>query len=186
MLSIEQFREYLPIKFRDNLQIDLVTMELLDEYIEILRTPYYENYLDFKFSDIDKYELTTLMKQQISNNLQNKKTLNEWRLLITNVKTNEIIGGCTIFLVPYSKNVEMAYFILPKYTKNGLCKHMLKILIDILYKNKDVDNIELIIREDNISSIKVAESLNFKLINTEIGKYKLNYIYSLSKGQYNA
>lgn len=181
MLQIKRLKESLPLSIDEDLELNIIDISDLHKYVNILRSEYYQRYTDFDFSGMDRKVLVKIMENQIQYARRGSEVPDETRLLLKNKKTNEIVGGCTIYELGNIQNIELAYFILEKYKSRGICKKMLSRLITMLTQNLNITYILLEIRQDNKPSIKIAETLGFRLTDTKQGKFKTNYIYTMQQ-----
>lgn len=182
MHNIKQLSNLLPIQY-DNKVLNLISFNDIDWYVNNCREYYYEQYLDFKFSkeiSIDKSK-EALYNIIVSYKLKTETNV-EARLLLKDINTNEIYGGCTIFERNNNSDLEIAYFVLPKYHNKNICTDMLKHIIYALQSSDiNFNKILLTIREDNIASLKVGNKLRFRKLADVKGKYKTNRILYLEK-----
>lgn len=163
--------------------LNLLSYEDIDWYINNCREHYYEEYNDFKFSkDITKNKLKSLIYSLVTS--YKLKDTNKYgsRMLLKDIKTKEIYGGCVVFNVNNDEDLELAYFILPKYASSGLATEMLLNLIYALNNTKSsYKKYILRIQSSNIASINVAEKCGFTERCKVKGKYTTNIIYELER-----
>lgn len=179
MKNIRKIKTYFPICY-DNYKLDILSSEDLNWYVNNCRKKYYEEYLDFKFStDISKRQLTEVIHNMILSYKLNIDTSCELRVLLKNITTGEICGGCTIFEKSEGRQVELAYFIVPKYQGKNLCVDMIKHTIDMIKSYNDkCEEIVLTIRYDNQASINIANRLGFYEKTRDKGRFKENIIFA--------
>lgn len=178
MIHINELKEILPISYGCK-KLDLITDDDLDWYIDNCRSAYYEKYLDFKFSkDIQYDKLKCSITNMVNSYKANLSTRCEARLVLRDKLTNSIYGGCTVYEDNEHDNIELAYWVLPEYQGKGICKQMLNEVLNKLNKSDIPFNIFIaVIREDNISSIKLAEVCGFSKLKVYNGKYCKNIVY---------
>lgn len=175
MKNIAELRKTLPIIY-NNRKLRMVSFNDIDWYITNTLQPYYEEYIDCKFSSVPRKKLEMQLYNRIKGYVCRVKNSDEARLLLCDCNTNEIIGGITLF--EKDENIEIAYFILPKHQGKNEAYNMLKNSINKLNKsNMKFKNITAVIREDNTKSIKLIEKLGFRRIDSVKGKYKNNIVY---------
>lgn len=177
MFNFKDFCNILPIVFDDKI-LNFITFEDIDWYSDNCRKPYYEKYLDFKFSkDIKQDKFKEILYNLIVGYKLKIGELIDLRLLLKN-SNGTIIGGCTVFNKRGTNDIELAYFILPEYQHNGYAKVMINNLMYAITKSDiKFDKFILQIREDNKASINLAKNLGFKKLHEVKGKYKTNIIY---------
>ena len=110
----------------------------------------------YKFNPISKYDIRAVIKKNDVN-----------------------IGGITIF--PREKGIyEIGYWILPEYQGIGIATEVLKAVTSKMVKSiKDIKEINLIMHEDNVASIKVAKKAGYVYKETIKGRKKRNLVYIL-------
>jgi RimJ/RimL family protein N-acetyltransferase len=183
MISIKKLSKILPIKY-NGLTLDLLTLEDLDWYLKNLRSPYYEKYLDFKFSkDISSKELREAISNMIVSYQLKIESPCEARFLLKEDDTNTIIGGCTVFeRNTHPDSVEIAYFIIPEYQNRNMGYHMVKNLCQAMNQtDMQFKKIEAVVRSDNAASINMLSNLGFREKCREHGKYRENIIMWLNR-----
>lgn len=84
--------------------------------------------------------------------------------------------GATFFDDVYSHNVEIGYWISPKYWGKGIMSHVIPTFCQYLFQYYDIHKIYAIVISENISSIKLLEKTHF----TKEGYFK-EYIYKDNK-----
>ena len=180
MYNIKELYNCLPITY-DNKIINIISFEDMDWYLNNCVQDYFEEYLDFKFSKDIKYEnLQSALYKIIVGYKLKIEEYGEARLLLKDLNTKEIYGGCTIF--ERGNNLELAYFIIPKYHNKNIATSMLREVINALaISDIQFNKFVLTVREDNIASLKVAEKLNFKFSHEYSGKYKINKVFKLER-----
>lgn len=181
MNDIKELCRALPIKY-DNKILDLLTFKDIDWYVNNCMQSYFNEFLDFKFStQLNEAELQTHLYNAIISYTFRVKSSSEARLLLKDRKSSTIYGGCTVFNTKNSC-IELAYFVVPEHHNKGIATDMLNHLVYALCNsNMAFDKLKIVIREDNIASLKLADKLGFKLNSTEKGKYKMNKVYILER-----
>jgi RimJ/RimL family protein N-acetyltransferase len=86
---------------------------------------------------------------------------------------NEIVG---IFMVKDLNPIpEIGYFLKKSYRGKGIGKKYISFMIDLL--SKHFDGFDAIVDQNNVPSLKILQSLNFKIIDSKKGKYKLRRLF---------
>lgn len=186
MIHINELNNILPISCEDK-NLNLLTFDDMEWYIRNCKKPYYEEFLDFKFSsDIQDSKLREVIYNMIVGYKLIVSSGYEARLLLKDRENNIIYGGCTIFEKNDFNDIEVAYFILPKYQGKNLGTLMLK-KVCIALKNSEIPfkKITLTIRYDNKASLKVAQKAGFKYLTEVEGKYRKNIIMYIDRTSIN-
>jgi len=185
MYNIKQLTNILPIVVND-LIIKLVSFEDIDWYIHNCRKPYFEKYLDFKFStDISYDKLEVSLYNLVKSYKLKKVEYGEARLLLKDCIGN-IVGGCTIFEKD-KDTLELAYFIVPEYHRKGIAYIMIKKVLKALCESEiKFNKIIVTIQSDNIASINLITKLGFIITSSFIGKYTNNYVYTIYRRDINS
>lgn len=186
MIHINELNNILPISCEDK-NLNLLTFDDMEWYIKNCKKPYYEEFLDFKFSsDIQDNKLREVIYNMIVGYKLKISSGYEARLLLKDKDNSIIYGGCTIFEKNNFNDIEVAYFILPKYQGKNLGTLMLR-NICIALKNSTIPfkKITLTIRYDNKASLKVAQKVGFKYLTEVEGKYRKNIIMYIDRTSIN-
>ena len=184
MYNIKELINILPIEY-DVYKLRLITFKDSEWYIENCRSSYYEQYCDFKFStDIAKNKLESALYNLIKGYTCRISTAGEARLVLED-KNNNIIGGVTIVEKQNNNKdniLELAYFVIPKHWNKGVAYNMLKNIICRINKtNINFAYYTVVIREDNIASINLANKLGFKESSRNNGRFKDNITFILKR-----
>lgn len=184
MYNIKELINILPIEY-ENYKLRLIKFKDLEWYIENCRSHYYEQYCDFKFStDISKAKLARILFNLTKGYTCKISTAGEARLVLED-ENNSIIGGVTIFEKQNDNRdniLELAYFVIPKHWNKGVAYNMLKnIIYEINKTNIDFKYYTVVIREDNIASINLANKLEFKESSRDKGRFKNNITFILKR-----
>lgn len=179
MYNIANLKKILPITY-NRLDLELLSYKDLDWYIDALKSSFFNEYIDYKFLDVSdselRFKLTNLaLSYKLSMQIQG-----ECRFILVDKLTNQKIGGCTLFETDKS-SIEVGYWVLPAYQNKGYAKELMNNIKETLFKLKNINIIRLVIREDNIKSIMIAEKSGFKRINSFLGKYKENLVYEVRR-----
>ena len=95
-----------------------------------------------------------------------KKLLKEDVISMTVYVTNKSVGFIDIKIL--KNNIcELSYIFDNDYTNNGYCTEACKVIIETLFNSFNIDKIIADTLEDNLSSRKVLEKLNFTISHTE-------------------
>lgn len=186
MIHINELNNILPISCEDK-NLNLLAFDDMEWYIRNCKKPYYEEFLDFKFSsDIQDSKLREVIYNMIVGYKLVVSSGYEARLLLKDRENSIIYGGCTIFEKNDFNDIEVAYFILPKYQGKNLGTLMLK-KVCIALKNSEIPfkKITLTIRYDNKASLKVAQKAGFKYLTEVEGKYRKNIIMYIDRTSIN-
>lgn len=186
MIHINELNNILPISCEDK-NLNLLTFDDMEWYIKNCKKPYYEEFLDFKFSsDIQDNKLREVIYNMIVGYKLKISSGYEARLLLKDKDNSIIYGGCTIFEKNNFNDIEVAYFILPKHQGKNLGTLMLR-NICIALKNSTIPfkKITLTIRYDNKASLKVAQKVGFKYLTEVEGKYRKNIIMYIDRTSIN-
>lgn len=182
MIHINELCDILPINCIDK-KLNLLTFNDMNWYIDNLKKPYYEQFMDFKFSsDIQDSKLRSVIYSMVLGYKLKAESTYEARLLLKSKDGYTIYGGCTVFEKENCSDIELAYFILPQYQGKGLGTMLLRELCKALDKsNIPFDRLLLTIRCDNISSIHVAKQAEFRVLQEVKGKYNKNIIMYIDR-----
>lgn len=168
--------------YTDRLSIAVISSKYVDSYINEIKQPYFTEHLDNKniatmpFSEA-KIKLLSLMAAYS----MHYNFIYEFRLIIKEKNTNELIGGITIFTIDYSDNfIEIAYWIKPCFQNKGYAtESILRIVEFILEIFKDCAGVKLTIQENNLASIRAAIKCGFIQSGNLNGAYGINKIYRI-------
>lgn len=88
----------------------------------------------------------------------------EWiQYAIENKETNQLIGDCAIKLDPYDiRLAEVGITISDLHQKNGYAKEALAGILDWLFETQNIHRVTEIVDAENVASINLLKSLNFK------------------------
>ena len=175
MYNINKLKKNLPYDIEE-LNLKLLDYGDIGWYTDVVKQPFFNEFIDNKFINISedsiRFKLTNLaMAYKL-----NMKIAGEARLILR--IGDEKIGGCTIFEKP-DNLIEVGYWILPTYQNKGYAKKLISHIKDLIFKLNKIDKIDLIIREDNLKSIIIAEKSGYTKVSEFKGKYKNNIIYEL-------
>ena len=96
----------------------------------------------------------------------------EFLFTIKTIATEKVIGLVYIKELDWTtKQGEFAYCIDSKYSSKGLMSNTIKILSEYAFTDLGLETLQIIAYKDNISSIKVALSNDFKWIKTLINEF---------------
>lgn len=177
MHNIVNLKKILPLKL-DRTQLDLLTYKDIDWYINTIKTPFFNEYIDYKFLDVTDTELKFKLTNLAMSYSLNMRISGEARLILRDKVSGDKIGGCTLFESD-NTSLEIGYWILPAYQNKGYAKELMSNIIEQLFKLKNIKVIRLVIREDNFKSIMLAEKCGFSKSGSFIGKYKENLVYEV-------
>lgn len=175
MYNIINLKKKLPFKL-DRIYLDILTYKDIDWYIDTLKKDFFNEFIDYKFTSVSDAELRFKVTNLAMAYKLNMKVPGEARLIIKDKKTDEYLGGCTIYETD-NNSVDIGYWILPAYQGKGYAKELMNHISELVLGLKNISNIRLVIREDNIKSLMVAEKCGFTKTGSFKGKYKENIIY---------
>lgn len=186
MIHIKELTDILPINCKSG-SLNLLTFDDMNWYIKNCKQPYYEEFLDFKFSsDITDSKLREAIYNMIIGYKLKVTSRYEARLLLKDRDSNRIYGGCTIFERNNTSDIEIAYFVLPEYQGNNIGTDILKSTCKALKESElPFEKLLLTIRYDNKASIRVAEKAGFKFLSEVEGKYRRNIIMYIDRTSIN-
>ena len=171
-------------------------MSVLKNNIITLRSLEPED-LDFLFStenNSDFWEVSGtqtpfskfILKKYLANAQQDIYEARQLRLVITNSKTNIIIGLIDLFdFNPQHKRAGIGILILKEYQNKGFAVEALEIFVKYAFSTINIHQIYANIPADNKKSISLFEKLNFKKIGTQKdwilsnGSYKDVHLYQI-------
>lgn len=182
MNSIKEISKCIPIIYR-NRKLNFITLDDLDVYCDILRSDFYNKYMDFSFKhDITLSKLKGILYNNILFNKMNTPNTYEARLILKDIDNQHIIGGCTIFEKDAGTVLEIAYFILPEYQGHGEALEMLKVLLKVLSaSNIKFTRFRAITQDINMGSVKILDKLSFNVIRTFNGKVTKNLVFERNR-----
>ncbi len=165
--------------YTDSLCISILGKRNLDWYTDEVRKEYFYEYLDNKIvAGISRDRVRELLLMQIEFSKYEVDFNSEIRLIIQDKNTKERYGGITIYHLNKNNDIELAYWINPKYQGKGIATEALNALIDVLYNIiSKYSHIILRIQQSNTKSIQLAERCGFKLKEVDNG----NKIYELKR-----
>lgn len=179
MTSFKPLYNLLPIRY-NNRELSIITIEDLNAYIDILTSNFYNEFLDYNFKkDISKENLYKALECSTKHYEIKSDKVIDVRLLLKDVDTHEIIGGCSVICKDKELGVlELSYFIMMEHQGHNEAYYMVDSLINMISKSDMKFNyISAVVQSINVRSIKLLGKLGFKLVNTVKGKHTLNNIY---------
>lgn len=182
MIDIEELCDVLPIEFNDKV-LNCLSYDDIGWYIENCRKPYYEEFMDFKYSrDITKYKMHKALTSLVRSYNTRFKAKYEVRMLLKDKNTQEIYGGMILNDIRDNNRLEISYFIVPKYQHQHLAEEMVGNFIKVI-NNSSIrfEGLEAIIQSGNKASIGLVEKLGFKNTASLKGKYTMNLVYYLPR-----
>ena len=127
-----------------------------------------------------------VLKQYLENAHLDIFEAKQLRLMIVNANSHEKIGLIDLFdFNPQHKRAGVGILITPNYQKNGFATEALSILIDYSFTHLNLHQLYANITSDNLKSIKLFESKNFKVVGVKQdwilsqGKFKDEILYQL-------
>lgn len=99
------------------------------------------------------------------------------RFAFRDVETKEFVGFCGLKLI--DSELDFGYFLRRKYWGQGLAKVMCNIAIEKLSPTTDFSKVKVFIADDNIGSIKVAQSLGWQQKCKSSNKFESGYLYQI-------
>lgn len=98
---------------------------------------------------------------------QTRKDNNQCQYVITDRKTNEIMGACGVTKNQMNNNVSIGYWIGKEHQKNGYMTEAIQAVIAFCFLREKVIRIEINADEHNIPSQKVIERCGLKYEGTK-------------------
>lgn len=148
-------------------------------YIKTIKRRFFNEYIDNKVegkSDI-------VLKSRLAN------LITGWKLNRTNNKSEircvieegqKLVGGITIFHANGVGEYKIGYWVVPESQRKGIAFNaLLAITYRIKNNTYNFKSIQLIIREDNIKSIKLAEKAGYIHVGEYEGENRVNLIYEI-------
>ncbi|WP_334055525.1 GNAT family N-acetyltransferase [Polaribacter sp. P097] len=127
-----------------------------------------------------------VLKQYLENAHLDIFEAKQLRLMIVDANSHEKIGLIDLFdFNPQHKRAGVGILIAPNYQKNGFATEALSILIDYSFTHLNLHQLYANITSDNLKSIKLFESKNFKVVGVKKdwilsqGKFKDEILYQL-------
>ena len=155
--------------------VKLISYDILEEYIDILRSDFYNEFLDFKFnSDVSEEKLLDILNTKVEQYTKNDLNTREFRFIILNSK-KQIIAGFTLYVNDKDikeqqlrkGDLEIAYFVMPEHQRKGIASNMLhRILSKLTYLGYGSRTILAHVQYKNNKSLNMLKKLQFK-------KYKM-------------
>lgn len=182
MKSIKEISNIIPISYKDK-EIIFLSSEYLNNYLNILTSPWYNRYMDFSFTnDISRKNLRRSLKVLIDGYSELIPNTYEVRLLLINKYTKTVIGGCSLNEHEPFNTIEISYFVLPEFQHMGIAKEMIGKLISTL-RNSNIPykEIEAVIMQSNTASINMCKALGFEERGRFLGKHTTNIRLGLAR-----
>jgi RimJ/RimL family protein N-acetyltransferase len=172
MIDIFKIKEKFIVKDK-NYKTKLLSYDILYEYVGILRSEFYNEYLDFKFyEEFTDSVLADIMLSRVNHYENNTEGTNEFRFVITD-SNERIIAGYTLYRD--LNEIELAYFVLPEFQGKGVAKNM---IADIISKLQSIvckgTILKVNIQSKNTKSIKLVEKCGFKKRKRYRGRFGYN------------
>lgn len=182
MINIIEIKENFIVNYNE-LRIRLISNDILEEYISIMRSNFYNKYLDFNFSsDISKEKLLSLMKNKIEQYDNNSLSIREFRFVILNSEKH-IVAGFTLYVNDRDikerqirkGDLEIAYFVVPEYQRRGIASNIIcRILGKLKYLGYGSSTILAHVQYRNNKSLNMLKKLHFKKFKKYRGKFGVN------------
>lgn len=185
MYSINKLYKLLPIKVKDR-KLNFLTVEDIDKYSKILKSEYYNQYIDSDYNDYPISKIRTGLTILANNYSMLIKDDLEVKLLLKDITgSNTIYGGVTIREVRKTTlgskvtYIELGYWVNEKYTGQGICTDMLTELISKLKaSDMNITYIKCVVQKINHKSSHILKKLGFNKENEYIGAKCTNEIYT--------
>lgn len=160
----------------DRCKVRVIGLEDIGWYVDKLRQPFFNEFVDVKASDSSVNELSARLTALIAMYKINMVCKNEVRAVIT--MGNVTVGGLTVFNSEETGVYDLGYWIVPQYQGKGIALEILKKITNKLECNiKGIKMVRLVIHEDNYKSIGLAEKAGYKFVTEYQGKLKKNLVY---------
>ena len=185
MHNISKIYDILPIKCGDK-ELDFLTYDDINSYSKILKSKYYNRYLDKTFDD---YSLNKVKKGlTILVNSYNTLSDDDLQVKLLLKKNNLIYGGVTLEenLKDIGVEITLGYWIAEKYQGQGLGTEMIKELIKGLETSEiNIRKIICVVQKSNKASARLLEKANFKMASSYESVKDINLVYVYRVAQEN-
>lgn len=165
-------------KFKELKTVRLILRKITDNDAEMLYDNIFNNfewfkfYYQFPFNSFDEYK--NMVKKYSEWYLNG----NHFRWGIVEKTSNQMIGSIQIHTKDLlNNNCKIGYIIGYQYSRKGYGKEALKEVIDFAFNTLNFHRIEANIAEQNIASIKLAESLGMNFESMKKESYKISDKY---------
>lgn len=162
-MKIKTLKNKLPI-YTDRLKIQILGSRDVDTYISEVKQPYFSEYLEGKnIASLSDFEIANRLRSLVQYYGTAQQIVYEIRLVIKD-NDNNFIGGITLCPRFNTRELEIGYWVVPKYQGNGYATEALNrvcIFSSIVFKS-NIDKLVLYIQERNIKSLNVAKNCNFE------------------------
>ena len=156
--------------------IKAIGYEDISWYVDTIKQTFFNEFVDGKSSDNSDMALTGKLVGLISSYKIGLSGRNEIRAIIT--IDGKPVGGITIFHASSPGSYDLGYWVIPEYQGRGIAFEVLKGMTNKLEFNvRGLKLLRLIVRVDNVKSIRLSEKAGYKLINSYQGKEKENLVY---------
>lgn len=172
MTSIINLKEQFTVNNKE-FYIKLIHCDIIEQYVDILRSDFYSEFLDFKFNrDISKEDLISSMNNKAEQYTKSNGSIKEYRFIVLNNK-EQIVAGFTLYMS--EKHIELAYFVVPEYQRQGIAFNMLSRIIDKLSNIGYADKTLIAnVQYNNIKSLNLLQKLQFVKYKKYRGKFGTN------------
>ena len=179
-MKLKAIKKKLPV-YTERLKISTLGVRDISSYAGELQQDYFVEFMDNrKILNMSMVEIKTKLASLVATYSIDYPFVYEYRLVVKDINTNELIGGLTMFPIKQTGFIEVAYWIKPKYQGRGYATEALKALSQfVLNTFKECIGVELTIQSKNTGSIKVAERCGFRLSGSINGKFDTNLVYKL-------
>lgn len=179
--SIENLQYIRGIDEKNKISLTALSLKDIDWFIEESITKYFNEYLDFKFSDLcadkkSREKVINMLREKLEA-CATRKNKTEKRFI---VRYNNIRIGNVALFERNNNKIEIAYYIKEEAKGLGIATEAVKMMLDALRQEEYNGELILIIQMCNKGSIRVAEKSGFKLSGCEKGAYTTNLIYSIT------
>lgn len=182
MINIIDIKENFIIS-NEEFCVELISYDTLEEYINILRSDFYNEFLDFKFnSSISREKLLNLLNTKVEQYIKNDLNTREFRFIVLNSK-RQIIAGFTLYINDKdiaetqirTGDLEIAYFVMPEYQRKGIASNIIyRLIAKLKYLGYGSNIILAHVQYRNNKSLNMLKKLQFKRFNKYRGKFGVN------------
>lgn len=179
MVSFKELYNILPIRY-NNRELDVINTNNLNDYIEIITSDFYNEFLDYDFrKDINKKILYNTLDNSVKLYKIKSDNVIDIRMLLKDTDTHKIVGGCSVIRKDKTSGIlELAYFILPVYQGHNEAFKMLSKLLEVLEESSiDFKYTSAVVQDINVRSINLLEKLDFYVCDNIKGRHTLNKVY---------
>ena len=143
----------------------------------------------------EKMTCRPILNKTINETIELYKSLlisdNTYILGLYNINNNELLGKITLFDYNYrNKSLEIGYYLIPKFRKNGYMNEAIKIILNLLFRKLNMNKVYAQTASFNSDSNSLLKLNKFKLDGILREHHELNevfyddYIYSILRSEF--